>query len=195
MNREKFEEDYIKFENELLKPRPSLDFIQNYSECYKKLFKKLFEIYDQIKDKEKWLKAEIMCLINDKDNDFLIKFENEYFRNFYRKSTIKYDFIYYYLQKTQKQYDISEDLIKVYQYYSDKNEGYKVLHIIVNLTLYSKRNSYTDQLINNILEYYQNDSEFENYTLILELDCFIEDNYTSQEYEMLKNTYPCLVGR
>jgi hypothetical protein len=53
---DKLVEKYIKYETELLKQRPSVDFIENSSEYYKELYNAFFLVYDKIKDKERWLK-------------------------------------------------------------------------------------------------------------------------------------------
>jgi hypothetical protein len=81
-------------------------------------------------------------------------------------------------------------LLKVYKYYSDKSEEYKILDIVVGLILYTKRNSHTDELINNILKYYQIDDDFEDSTIILKLHSFIEKNYSPSECLKIKNIYP-----
>ncbi|KMQ67739.1 hypothetical protein ACM39_12945 [Chryseobacterium sp. FH2] len=185
-----FESNYIQYQKILSGECTDINLIMNSHSIYDILKKEAISIYDTVQDKDKWLKSEILSLI---DNKIYIPLNfNLEFKNIYLNSFLRFDLINEYLKNKNLEFDITSDLNLVVEKSSENGKLYKVLHILFIMITNSITDESTFAFIEKLLYIYNKNNSFEDKTLIYDISDFIESKYSFNKLNYLKTKFPLI---
>lgn len=184
-----FKEEYINYWNNLTSITVSIDFRRNANEYFKQLHYLSIPIYDNINNKEEWLKKEILS-ISDNNVQILEEYDLD-FNVFYNQSSLlKIDLIDEYLKiRELTGFELNLELEDVLNKFTAENKYYIIARQLSILINYSKYDKSSFNLLDKLFSNYYLDEEFEDKTILLELATYVEQKFKDEEIIILKKKY------
>lgn len=185
-----FELEYLKYTEIISGKTSDVNLLISSPSLYENLKKEAFLIYDKIPNKETWIKAEIISLI-DKNIVIPLNF-NKDFKKYYLESLLRFDLIDEYLKNKNLIFDVTVDLNKIFDKFLCEKKVSKVLHVLFIMITNSIANESTFHFVEKLLDFYTSNKDYEDKTLIYEIETFLEENYSEMKVNYIREKYPLI---
>lgn len=184
-----FKEEYINYWNNLTSSTITIDFRRNANKYFKQLHYLSIPIYDNINNKEEWLKKEILG-ISDNNLQILQEYDLD-FNVFYNQSSLlKIELIDEYLRiRELMDFELNLELEDLLDKFTAENKYHMIARQLSILINYSKYDKSSFNLLDKLFSNYYLDEEFEDKTILLELATYVEQKFKDEEIIILKKKY------